>query len=410
MTNLQKIQIRQSEVRERLNELSGMDSLTDEQGTELEKLSNEFQDLEKRFRAAVLAEPETTPALDKPDGEGAETRALVGRSKLSAFLTEVVSGQPLAGSSPEAELRSSLLGESAQPGFVPWAMIAPEVRVDAATSAPATGLARNQAAVLGRVFAASATQYLGIQMPSVPVGQASYPVLTSGAAGTQAAAGTAVDAVAAVFAATALNPVRLTARYQFDVADAARMPMLEDSLRGDLSRALSDAMDSQILNGDGSAPNVSGLLDALTDPANPGSRTGWADYVQAVAASVDGRYANGPGQIRMLMGPGLYADAATTLHATASVSAAARYIQEIASLQVSANLPAPGGTPTIGRALIARTGAPGAVAPVWEGVQLVRDPFSGAQAGQVNLTAVALWAFAVIRAEAFAIRKFRLSS
>ena len=60
MTNSQKIQIRQSEVRQRLNELSGLegDDFTAEHRAETEKLSTEYSDLETRFRAATLAEVE----------------------------------------------------------------------------------------------------------------------------------------------------------------------------------------------------------------------------------------------------------------------------------------------------------------------------------------------------------------
>ena len=64
------------------------------------------------------------------------------------------------------------------------------------------------------------------------------------------------------------------------------------------------------------------------------------------------------------------------LHATASVSAAARYIESISGgIRVSANLPALASN--IGTALISKTAQAGSVAPVWEGLSLIRDPYYG---------------------------------
>ena len=54
------------------------------------------------------------------------------------------------------------------------------------------------------------------------------------------------------------------------------------------------------------------------------------------------------------------------------------------------------------QAVIARRGVGrNAVAAVWEGLELIRDPYSGAAKGQVALRAIALWDFAILRADAF---------
>ena len=71
MTNTQKIALRLSEVRSRLNEISGLegDVFTPEIRAESEKLTNEYGDLEVRHRAAIVADGETeTRKAD--DGEG----------------------------------------------------------------------------------------------------------------------------------------------------------------------------------------------------------------------------------------------------------------------------------------------------------------------------------------------------
>ena len=79
----------------------------------------------------------------------------------------------------------------------------------------------------------------------------------------------------------------------------------------------------------------------LTAPADPSNVFTWVDAVRAVASQVDGKFASTPAQVRTLVPPGLYSALAVSLHATASVSAAARYIESISGgIRVSANLPA----------------------------------------------------------------------
>ena len=56
MTTAQKLAVRLSEVREKLNQLSGKDELTDEEQSEMRTLSGEYPALEARHRAAMIAE------------------------------------------------------------------------------------------------------------------------------------------------------------------------------------------------------------------------------------------------------------------------------------------------------------------------------------------------------------------
>ena len=75
MTNTQKIALRLSEVRSRLNAVSGLegDAFTPEIRAEAEALTNEFQALEVRHRAAIVADGET------------ETRARLTMAKAGRF-------------------------------------------------------------------------------------------------------------------------------------------------------------------------------------------------------------------------------------------------------------------------------------------------------------------------------------
>ena len=174
--------------------------------------------------------------MDREGAEGAEIRELVGKASLGAYISEAVNQSPLSGSSPESELRKELLGESAQPGTLPWAVLAPEaleVRTDAETSiGSGVALPSRQNQILGRVFSASALDFLRVRTTSVPTGTAAWPVLSSGTTAVQASAGAAVDAVAATFVATAIEPVRLSARYLFRIEDLSKLQGMEESSTG----------------------------------------------------------------------------------------------------------------------------------------------------------------------------------
>ena len=415
MTNSQKIQLRQSEVRERLNELSGLEgeAFTAEHRAEVDTLSAEFKDLEARFRAAIVAETEAVPPVDREGSEGKEIRELVGKASLSAYLSEAVNQSPLAGSSAEAELRKTLLGEDAQPGSLPWAVLAPEALEKRQTDTETTigssvALPNRQNQILGRVFSQSALNFIRVQTTSVPTGTAAWPILSTGTTALQRSGAQRIDATAATFAATAIEPVRLSARYLFRIEDLSKLNGMEDALRADLRGAIADAMDAQVIAGNGTAPNVSGLVNALTAPADPSDVFTWTDAVRAVASQVDGKFAATPSQVRTLVDPKLYPELAVSLHATASVSAAARYIESISGgIRVSANLPAPASD--IATALISKTAATGSVAPVWEGLSLIRDPYTEAATGRVTLTAVALWNFQVVRSAAYSLVKFKIA-
>ena len=59
MTNSQRLSVRLSEIRQRLNTIAGLegDAFTDEIRQESDKLQKEFQDKETQYRGAVIAKP-----------------------------------------------------------------------------------------------------------------------------------------------------------------------------------------------------------------------------------------------------------------------------------------------------------------------------------------------------------------
>lgn len=427
MLQSQKIQLRQSEIRQRLNTIAGMaaDQVTDEIRTESTGLRKELDGKETEFRAAVEAEETETRQRAGQyggDGEAAEFRALCGKVRLGRYLGEIAGGAELGGDTPEAEMRAAL---KIPRGLVPWAAFDPgekresrddatgEKRADTATAAPAS-IEAQQDEILGRVFAPTAAMFAGVDMRTVDRGDAVYPVITAGQDAATKAKGDAQEAGAATITSTTLDRRRATARYIFRLEDSAGMgETLEMSLRSDMIGAIGEAIDQGVLMGDGAAPNPSGFLDTangpLTIPADPGAASTFADVVEAAADAVDGRFAVNLSQVRLLMNGDGYGLAASTFASGAAVSGADYLMRYSGGIRASANMPATASNIALGLAY--RSGAMGAsaVMPTWQGVQVFRDEATRIAQGEIALTAVALYNFAVLRAGAYAAFKLDLS-
>ena len=72
------------------------------------------------------------------------------------------------------------------------------------------GISQNE--FIRRVFARTGAAYLGIDMPSVPVGHAMYPVLTSAISPKTYAKGTENESLAATFTPKVLKPSTFTSK------------------------------------------------------------------------------------------------------------------------------------------------------------------------------------------------------
>ena len=236
----QKIALGMSTKRQALNVLLAVDEMSDEQRTEMGGLTTRLQELETEARAAIMAEDVpviTTTTV--PDGEDRELRSVVDRANVGNIFEAALEHRATTG--PEAELQAHY---HLAANVIPLTML--ETR--AVTPAPGQ-VAQNQAAIIPGVFPLSCAAFLSIDMPTVAVGDAVYPVLT-----TNAAAGTpAENAVQAEttgsFSASVLTPSRIQASFFYSREDKARFSGMGEALRMNLSDALSDKMDQQILAG-----------------------------------------------------------------------------------------------------------------------------------------------------------------
>ncbi len=398
MTNLQRLELRASEIRQRLNELSGIETgeLTDETRSEMDTLSVEYADVERQKRAAILAgdTPEETPEPKGGDAETREIDGLIQRAELRSYLTSAASGVPVDGA--ERELRQAILGENAPETDMPIDVLLAlddgelETRADAATNV-ANAVQRNQQNIVGRIFAETSGAYMGVQRPSVPVGETHYYALTGGTSADVRSAGVAKDAERATFTTESVAPVRATARYLFGVETTAKIRGFEEALRADIRAVLGDKLDSLALNGQeavaNTSPAIEGIINELDDPTDPTDVAAWDDYYGLYASRVDGMRSMDGSNVRLLVNADTFKHAVGLQVATSGELL--RRELPAGRFRASANMPdtASDIATLLSYTASARTGY---VQPVWRGITLIRDMYSEASKGQVALTAVML--------------------
>ena len=407
MTNTQKIALRLSEVRQRLNVIAGLegDSFTDEIRSESEKLEREYKDLETRHRAAIIAEGDTETRAAN-DGEGREVRQLVGKASLGVYLAGAAKGTDVDGA--EAELRAALNLDADQ---VPLELLLPvrvEKRADTATNVAAS-VAENQSSIAARVFAESAGEYMGIERPTVPVGDTSYVTLSAGATADFRSDGVAKDADAATFTTKTVSPSRVQARYLFGVESTARLRGMEEALRADLRATIADKLDAVALTGQAAvantSPAVEGLISQLADPTDPTATATWSDYLGVYSGRVDGKYSADGSNVRVLVNADTFRQAYGLQVATSGDLLSDRLPE--GRFRASANMPATASD--IATALSYAAGRRGFVQPVWSALSVIRDPYTNAASGQVALTAIALTGAAMVDSNVYARHEFQLS-
>ena len=411
MTPLQKLQLRQSETRQKLATLleTDLEKRGETYADDLAKLTAALKGLEPEIQAAIMAQPDDNETRTEDDGaetpEDREYVDLLQRSSIIDYLGEAL-GEPVEGAS--RELREEL---DVGVGYLPLDVL--ETRADAATNVDASTAPADtqQGGIAGRVFAQTAGAYLGVQRPTVPTGTVSYVELTSGATADVRSDGVAKDAEVGTFTVQSVNPVRATARYLLGLESTARIRGLEEALRADLSATLGDKLDKIALNGQAAVTNVSpavtGILGSLTAP-NPAPTTeaGATDYLAAYDARVDGQYSQDGANVRMLVNSETYRHAQQQAFSSTGSELLRDRLQP-AKFRVSANMPA---TASMVAAAISYTaGRRGYVQPVWRNVQIIRDPYTRAAEGQVALTVVLLTGGVMVDSNPFAYHSFKVA-
>ena len=391
MTNSQKLTVRASEIRQRLNEISGLegDALTEEVRAESDALTTEYRDTETKLRAALVAEPE--PRIETTDvtldAEARERLELRGRVTFGGYLLAALQHRVPSGA--EAEYAAAF---GARPGHIPldlWEGDRPQTEHRATTPAPATGTGVTVAPVQPFVFAPSIAPRLGIDMPTVPSGSYTEMTVTTKVPAAPRAKGNDDDFTAAALTPITAAPRRISARMSVTIEDVAAIGQanFESALRQNVSMSLSDAYDSQAIAGNGTAPNVEVLLDQLDDPTDPSAINTFATFLSSAAAQIDGLWASMLSEVSIVAHPTVYRLSATVFRANSSDSSFSDYARNNLGGWWTSNR-MPGAVSTIVSGIAYRMGRPGlrtACHPTW-GTVSIEDIYTDSRSGIRHFT------------------------
>ena len=368
MTPVQKIQIRMSETREKVSEFASADSAADI--ARRETLVGELKAHEVELRAAIAAEDNKTP-------ESQEWADVSSRFDLGEMFTNVVEHRASSGAIAEVQSERGLA-----PNAIPTEML---MEKRAVTPAP-SDVGQSQSAIAGYVFPQSVADFLAIPSTIVPVGDATFPVLTSDPAAGTPAENAAQSETTGAFSADVLTPKRIQASFFWSREDAARMAGMGDALQEALQGGIADKLDKEILVG------TNGLLTGtILDNHARGSASDYAHHVSSLLyGRVDGKYAADLADIRVVMGSDTFGNAATKLPTAGEENALARIRNDSSGVRVSAHVP--GEVSNKQNALVRLGTRMDYVAPVWGAVTLIPDEVTKAANGQIVLTAVMLHA------------------
>ena len=401
MTQLQVLTVRASEIRQSLNTLAAVESLTDEQRTETDQLTTEYRDVETKLRAATIvdgvADLGDQVVTDNTDPERKERAKLEERANLGMMVQNIVESRQHDGVEKELLEAYKLAGNQ-----IPLSML--EVR--AVTAAP-SDVGQNQARIIPGVFPTSAHTFLGIPTPRVATGESVYPVLTQNATVHTPAENAAAAETTGSFSADVLSPARLQASFFFSREDQARFQGMSESLRQNLSMALMDGLDKQIITN-----STTGLLGGgITAPGNPAARAEWTDFKAAATGAVDGTYADGPDSLRMVIGAATYARATEVYRGTTTENEDGYEVMRRLSggVRVSAHVPAVASKRQ--DAIIARaTNLTHAVCPIWDSATVIPDEVTLAALGQIKITIVMLYQVKILRSAGFIRARFQTAA
>ena len=201
MTTAQKHALRISEIRQRLNQIGGLEGDAYDEAVQNEQraLLTELDTTETRFQAATRVEgaetAEARGAFGNGDGEGAETRALLGRVRMADYLGAAAAGIGAGGAAAElnAALKVPIVGGSGGVS-IPWeVLLTPEARqaeqrqteqraftLTTGTNSYDGGIMARP--ILQRLFGMDIMGALGVRIDSVPAGRTEWPLITSGVA------------------------------------------------------------------------------------------------------------------------------------------------------------------------------------------------------------------------------------
>ena len=392
MTSKKELELRLSELREQIN------SFPDDGDTsDLDKLTNEHVDTERRFRAATaVAESSIDTTHNAGDGETKELRSLVKRASLGRMLAGIADDAQGAGA--DRELRQAV---KVPDNYIPWELL--EHRAAVAVSGDEEGTTEPW---VQRVFPRSAMAATGVEMITADVGEQLVPIVGTGITIGEPGRATAQAESSPTASVDTLSPRRFTGNWPVAREDMAKWGMIEDAFRTDAMDAISNALDIDVLT-----KASKGLLTTASDadPTNPTDPTTAAAFLSDVYSAVDGKFANAINEISLLVGPESYGYMGGLVYDTGSGMTVADKLMGIGvNVFVTDNA---GAYANNRQEALVIAGPPrrNAVAATWGGIEVIRDDVTSADEGLVNFHVLTMFDFEVVRKGPFHRAKYRRS-
>ena len=273
MLPIDDLKIRRSEVRQRLNEISGLqgDALSDEVRAEADTLGKELDGIEVRYRAAVRAQPEPEHRdTIVEDSEARERRKIRNKTGLGDYLTAACSGAPVGGAAAEFNASYNVPAGDHVPRalFDDPALELRQAEHRAITPGPAVDAPAMP--TIPYLFEAAVVSTLGLDFPTVASGVQQVPSITTAPPSSVVAKDGAALSTAGAYSLASRTPKRLTGQIDFRVEDLAVHPALDSDLSMSLQDSLSNQLDEEAFNG-GGGDDLSGLFNQADDVSASGT-------------------------------------------------------------------------------------------------------------------------------------------
>ena len=393
MTPYQKLQIRMSDVRKRLSELGGIETLTDEHRSEIETLRTEYGDLETRSVALTIGGdvPETT--VTESTSEDRELTEIRSAVNFGEYIAAAMAGHGVT-QGPEFEYNQALgMGTDR----FPMELLARGLEDRAARDGDAATM---QQTWIDRVFQGTAAASLGISFRNVAPGISAYPVTTAGGESVQRGRTEAVAESTYTFNVTEIKPTRNAVHGIYSIEDDARLPGMSEAIQRDMRAAMVEKIDRTVFLGDTGAneniADITGLTTAAIGETTvtQAQKVKGDELLKKFLAYVDGQYAAMLSDLSVVATVGSNVLWYGTIHNTvASNQTVAQFLMENGvNWTVRGGIESNTANDDFGAFIGLNRGMDGAgVAAVWDQGQLITDPYTSADKGEVKLTLNYLW-------------------
>ena len=397
MNRLQKLQLRQSDVRVDIGKL--LDTVeadrTDTYADDLAKLTKEIRSLETDLGAALAAgDDKVEEVATKDTPEGKEYRELRSSVDFGRYASAAMGGHGVTNGA-ELELNQHL---KIADGYFPMELLAGNLE-SLETRALRDGDSQtSQGTWLDRVFHGTAAERVGISFRPVAPGVASFPVTTAGGAPQQRGRTQAAAERTYTVNVTEIKPARRAVHGVYSIEDDARLPGLSAAIERDMRMAMTESVDLAVFKGDAGAnediADIVGLQTAgITEATLTQANSKKADEVlKFFLEYVDGKYANALSDVRIVTSVGTNVLWYGSVHApTVDNETIARFLMASGlTWTARGGIDAATTNGKFGAYVGLARGVEGAgIAAVWEQGQLIRDIYgTNAVQGEVGLTLI----------------------